>query len=1488
MTISDTSHPSTSSFHRHAIIKPKIFHGIHKTALNHTLEESGLHASHLTLHYIHHGKNVIIDLNLNDNLIPKGHFIKYQLPNGDKIIKNFTKTDVDLCHYQGKIRHNPNSHAAISTCNGVRGVVFDGDETYYIENVSDGVIDSEHFLFRHSDLSHEHKCGYEGGIDPLHDPDLHLESEYKRIERFKRALPNNNDIRGPYNANKHSSYVELLMVVDNKVYTSMDKNIKRVHQHCKDIVNIINGLYVPLNIFVALIGVVIWTESNEVELSSNGDTTLKNFLHYRKKILVKEHPNDNAQLLTKETFESGVVGKALKGPICTYEFSGGVSIDHSPTIGVVATTVAHEMGHNFGMEHDTAECVCPDDKCIMSASSSSIAPRHWSKCSIDQLNLAFHHGMNHCLKNKPKKLFESPVCGNGFVEHGEDCDCGLPEFCDNSCCDPLTCRLRSNATCATGECCDMNTCLPKTAGIICRTADSECDLPEFCNGDSEYCPFDVFKRDSEPCGNNKAYCYQGSCRTQSDQCRLLWGPSGQSTDQCYTKNTEGSRHGNCGYNRYENEYIKCKAEDAMCGMVHCRHLNERLEFGMESVAVLSHSFMNYKGSIIPCRTAIVDLGLETMDPGLAPNGAKCGEGKMCFNQSCVSVEHLKKSFVTCKDDCNGNGICNSLGNCHCDLGFAPPFCDKPGTGGSIDSGPASDPDEGSGLRKLILVFFLGVVPTVVIAAFLLYYWKQHYLIPIRKAPSIPPRQLKSSNGLNSTPSFGSSTTPNSPDDMNSALLKKSSSTETDSSPHNINMFGKFRGFTLKPLAQSNGPISATGANNIAYVHPVTKSIASDSNISTSNPTKKAPPIPKPPIILNTATKSPKKSLKSKNSTFTENVVGKVIENGGKDISFDEKPALPPLNPGQTGRPIISSPILENSTCDRREISPLEVKITRPAPPKPAKIVQEKKNLQRATSPQVPEILVNPTIVDPDEKGNKEPKKPKDGQILNRITSFLKKDEKVAEVEVTEKPKSVNVKPVLKTNRKPIDRERLKTIEISCPIPIVSDTPDIPTLKDDGISRTQSMRDSNTLGRRPNNFGASMRQNGMKRPQSIVGRPNLPPPPRPPSPVQNKPSSPNLSPSTVTTYENPPPPKKVVINDMTNRSPMKSPAMDIAPLAYISEESSPMTPTDNIYDEIGESLSPSSPQPHSTSTESMGLLGEIVSEIENRNNSDALYIASTLRKSKTNKNKNNIPDNVYMNTVNVSESDGEDNNDEEYLSQKSIASTTSSGYMRPTGIATPVARVAPNTGKSFALSQTPSHHQSNVSSFKMPASSNVTSSISPSNVASNSDMSNISFTSPINSDDKNSIVPNKPESLRTYKPYHTTINRPGPYLASIQAKSTAENSKNTPIPSKTTKLVTNTVKSPDLIPKSKEPDVIKKSTINSKPKPSTNKPTIPGTKATLAGTNTAVNKAKSKFETKTSNNAVNSTPGKFCATIPAKSTQVASLSQKFEGERGTKK
>lgn len=70
-------------------------------------------------------------------------------------------------------------------------------------------------------------------------------------------------------------------------------------------------LYVPLNIFIALVGVVIWNESNEIEITPDADVTLRNFLNYRRTKLVLQHPNDSAQLLTKIKFDKGVVGKLL-------------------------------------------------------------------------------------------------------------------------------------------------------------------------------------------------------------------------------------------------------------------------------------------------------------------------------------------------------------------------------------------------------------------------------------------------------------------------------------------------------------------------------------------------------------------------------------------------------------------------------------------------------------------------------------------------------------------------------------------------------------------------------------------------------------------------------------------------------------------------------------------------------------------------------------------------------------------------------------------------------------------------------------------------------------------------------------------------------------------------------------------------------------------------------------------------------------------------
>jgi Reprolysin (M12B) family zinc metalloprotease/ADAM cysteine-rich/Disintegrin len=481
----------------------------------------------------------------------------------------------------------------------------------------------------------------------------------------------------------------------------------------------------PLNIFVVLKGVIVWRNRDEITISSDSAKTLKSFAAYRER-LFKDHTHDNAYLLTDTVFDDNIVGKALINTMCAPSGSGGIAMDHSEVVAIVATTIAHELGHNFGMQHDTDDCFCRGSRrntdCVMATTSTSIAPTHWSSCSIDQLNDALKNGIDFCLKDKPEKLFDSPTCGNGFLEPGEECDCGLPEYCDNLCCNPQTCMLAFNAFCATGSCCDLATCKPYTAGEskfqikcinfkavffakgkTCRKSINECDLPEQCNGKNELCPEDVFKRDTDECEDGKAHCYQGSCRSHENQCKILWGPMSDSFELCYEHNLDGDKNGNCGYNHATEKYVPCEISNMLCGRLQCRALNQ-LQYTDTTFRKGDNPMTakKYKGHEVICHTAIFP-GLSPVDPGMTPDGVKCGNGKICMGQKCVSVARLKKQgkILECPD-CHGNGVCNSKGHCHCDEGWAPPFCNEPKTedSGSIDV--ELETDEDSKLNSLYL------------------------------------------------------------------------------------------------------------------------------------------------------------------------------------------------------------------------------------------------------------------------------------------------------------------------------------------------------------------------------------------------------------------------------------------------------------------------------------------------------------------------------------------------------------------------------------------------------------------------------------------------------------------------------------------------------------------------------------------------------------------------------------------------------------------
>ncbi|OQR69307.1 disintegrin and metalloproteinase domain-containing protein 12-like [Tropilaelaps mercedesae] len=657
------------------------------------------------------------------------------------------------CHWQGHVADSEGSRVALSTCPQLGGIIWDRDEVYHLHS------NGTHSLISKSDnlqIPTHFKCGFNNTGSEHRNGGKLPSSRRPRSRRGAAALTAVR--RGPSAANAESRFVELVIVHDHRQFVKFGRDEKKLFERSKQVANIVNALYAPLNIFIVLVGVRVWSQRDEIEVDPNAEKTLDNFLRYRMEGLARSMPNDNAQLVTDVTFEKDVVGKALKGPICTFQYSGGVNKDHHESVAVVAATIAHELGHNFGMEHDDlGQCRCPQSRCIMyPASNILVPPSAWSSCSIEAIHETFAQHMDHCLRNLPKRVV-GPSCGNGIVEDGEECDCGPVHLCTSKCCDARTCTLTPGATCGHGECCDLETCGPRPAGFRCRASDDLCDLPEHCDGKRPDCPADVFQRNGDKCGDGNAYCYMGSCSSHDMQCKKLWGPTGSTGHRsCFTLNTNGTQTGNCGYDKIRKIFAKCKPKDIMCGTLHCTHLNERLEYGMLSAAKLSRFFLRsateahtcriaIEGSCVvrysfdqfpdvvsvaqlssefyadaffglsrsswPYSSAVVDLGATDPDPGQAANGAVCGQDKACLDSRCVDIAQLESP--KCEYECFGHGVCNHLGHCHCDKGYGPPYCNFPGNGGSVDSGPTTNPDEVSHTMTLILsIIFLFVTPLV--------------------------------------------------------------------------------------------------------------------------------------------------------------------------------------------------------------------------------------------------------------------------------------------------------------------------------------------------------------------------------------------------------------------------------------------------------------------------------------------------------------------------------------------------------------------------------------------------------------------------------------------------------------------------------------------------------------------------------------------------------------------------------------------------------
>ncbi|CAH6827521.1 disintegrin and metalloproteinase domain-containing protein 2 [Phodopus roborovskii] len=565
----------------------------------------------------------------------------------------------NICYFQGYVEGYPNSMVIVSTCTGLRGFLQFGNVSYGIEPLESS-IGFEHVIYQM-----EPKKG---------DALLYAEKDIElRDLKYK--------IQSVKSQKVVSRYLEIHVVVEKGMYEHIGADATVVTQKIFQLVGLANAIFAPFNLTVILSSLEFWMDENKISIAGDANELLYRFLKWKQSYLVLR-PHDMAFLLVYREI-SDYVGATFQGKMCDKNYAGSVALQpKAVSLESLAIVLVQLLSLSMGISYDNvSQCHCGVSICVMNPEAiHSTGVKAFSNCSKEDFSNFISSQNSYCLQNQPQlqPSYKAKVCGNGKLEEGEDCDCGMS--CNNpSCCDPDTCQLTTGSGCAEGPCCDLN-CQVKAKGEVCRISRGDCDVTEYCNGTSATCEEDFYVHNGHPC-QTQWICVEGLCKNGAEQCRNVFGMDADfGTNECYNElNSKTDITGNCGIS--PSGYTACAPNNRKCGKLICKYRSENL-LKMRYATVI---YANISGEI--CVSLEFNPGYKDNQSMWVEDGTVCDSNKVCQNKECV--EDTIYDYDCKPETCNNHGVCNNKKHCHCNPTYLPPDCKNTQDewpGGSVDSG----------------------------------------------------------------------------------------------------------------------------------------------------------------------------------------------------------------------------------------------------------------------------------------------------------------------------------------------------------------------------------------------------------------------------------------------------------------------------------------------------------------------------------------------------------------------------------------------------------------------------------------------------------------------------------------------------------------------------------------------------------------------------------------------------------------------------------